>query len=317
MSGSGSSSELSNWGRWGADDELGTLNYLTPERVLRATAEVRLGEQHVLNLPMSRPTYSTRPTLVKQSLMLNEHREHGIVMNDDQVTFATQGSTQWDAFAHVGLLENGPDEVFYNGIPLAAVDEHGFAHRGAIEAVAWRGIVGRGVLVDVARFVADGGDEPLALGHRIGAAEVRRCLEAQGTTIEPGDIVCFRTGFSERILELSPEEGAALMVRESLHVHGNPGITSELAAVAHEQQWAAATADNVGVEAIPFEDNDMSKSLHVKMLRNLGLPLGEFFLFDSLSRACARDGRWKFLFVSAPLRIPGGVGSPANAIALR
>ncbi len=304
----------SNWGVFGDDDELGTLNYLTPEVVTAAAREVVTGERYGLNLPLDQPHYFMRPTLEKRSLLHN-FAYGSVVWNDDLVTFATQGSTQWDALTHVGLVEEGSDGVFYNGAPLESVDEDGYAHRSGIDVVARRGITARGVLVDVARFVADGADDPLPFDHRITVDEATRCLAAQGTEVRPGDVVCFRTGFVERLLALDPDAGAALMTREFLYDHGNPGIEPAFAHLAHEQRWTAIAADNFGVEVSPMAD--MARSLHVAALRNLGMPLGEFFVFDELSTACARDGRYSFLFVSVPLRIPGGAGSPADAMAVR
>jgi hypothetical protein len=145
---------LSNWGVFGDDDECGTVNYLTEEVVLRGSQEIIRGERFTLNLPLDQPTPRVlprpygRPELTKTAHVLDRER-HGFVVNDDYVLLATQGSSQWDAFIHYGVVEDGVDGVFYNGVPRDAVDEAGFAHRNSIAALAERGIVGRGVLVDI------------------------------------------------------------------------------------------------------------------------------------------------------------------------
>jgi kynurenine formamidase len=302
--------ENSRWGEFGDDDELGALNYLTPEAVSNAAREVIVGQRYPLNLPMNLPRYALRPPLFKAGLQVNQIINGEIVHNDDIICFASQGSSQWDAFAHYGLMEDGVDGVFYNGIGLESVDASGYASRGGIDKIAQRGIVGRGVLIDVARAHADGGSAPLPLDHEITIEEAQSCLARQMTSIEPGDIVCFRTGWAERILHGSPEEQIAKF--ENL----GTGITGDFADMAREQQWAAVTADNLSVELNPFKP-DRSRSAHIRMMRNLGIPFGECLLFEQLSDACAADGRWTFMFVAIPLWIPGGVGSPANAMAIR
>lgn len=321
---------LSNWGAFGAGDQLGTLNYLTPEAVLRGSAAIRTGERYQLNLPIDvpthpvtrRPRFKNGPAYQKVAFCRNELRGDlpgaTMVVNDDSVTFATQGSSQWDALVHCGLQEQGVDGVFYNGAGLDAVDERGYAHRNGIDNYAKAGIAGRGVLLDVARMAADGRDDPLPLEHVISPAALQACMRAQGVAMQQGDIVCIRTGWTERYMAGNEEERARLTERKGTDVSGLPripGIDGTHAALAHEQKWAAVAADNLGVECIPMRDYRISA--HVTMLRNLGLAFAELMWFQDLARACAADRRWEFLFVAVPLWIPGGMGSPANAIAIR
>jgi kynurenine formamidase len=236
----------------------------------------------------------------------------GIVCNDDHVLLATQGSSQWDSFVHSGMVEDGVDGVFYNGFTLDDVDDSGYAKRGGIDKVAQRGIVGRGVLVDVARMVADGDSVALPLDFVIDESVYRSCLDHQGVRIEPGDIVCIRTGWTEAYLAADDERRAHMMAHDT----PSPGISPALAPVIHAERWAAVTADNLAVEANPILPSYL-ESAHVRVLRNLGVPFGELLLFADLSAACAADRRWAFQFVAVPLWIPGGMGSPANAIAIR
>ncbi|WP_322760070.1 cyclase family protein [Frankia sp. Cr2] len=307
--------ELSNWGRFGADDELGTLNLITPAAVLRGAGCIRTGTTFPLNLPLDQPRHRQigRPALEKVALRRN-HVYKGMVLNDDCVVLPTQGSTQWDALSHCGLVEDGVDGVFYNGAGLDSVDERGYAHRNSIDALAQRGITGRGVLLDVARHVAGGADRPLPPDHVIDEPELLATAAAQGVRIEPGDVVCVRTGWTEAYLAAASDA-----VREAMVLATDarvPGISPDLAPLAHRQGWGAVATDNIAVEAGPLP-TDSSRSAHIRMMRNLGLPFGELFWFADLAAAAAADERWTFLFVAVPLRIPGGIGSPANAIAVR
>jgi kynurenine formamidase len=308
--------ELSNWGVFGDEDEIGTVNHLTPEAVRRGVACARLGLRFPLNLPLDLPSQRRigRPPFEKRTHLLMVDAG-GVIANDDHVVLATQGSSQWDALVHVGCEEDGVDGVFYNGFGREAVDAGGFARRCSIERLAESGIAGRGVLLDVARHV-NSDARPLADDYVIGPDEAEACAAAQGVELLPGDIVCFRTGWIETYLD-ADEAGRDEIMRtgpggQSL----TPGISPDMAVLAHRQRWAAVAADNPAVEATPFRP-DNRRSAHVRMLRNLGLPFGEYFDFRALAASCHRDREWTFLFVAVPLRVPGGMGSPANAMALR
>ncbi|HVW34336.1 MAG TPA: cyclase family protein [Acidimicrobiia bacterium] len=308
----------SNWGVFGDDDEYGTLNYLTPAAVRAAASCVRDGRVFPLNLPVNLPSGRPigRPEHAKTAHIRNMSFD-GIVVNDDHIVLATQGSSQWDSFVHVGAEEEGQPGVFYNGVGKEAVGEDGYVHRNGIDKIAQRGIAGRGLLLDVARLVAGGASDPLPADHVIDEAELSACLRHQGAEIRPGDIVCLRTGWVEAYLDADEAGRAELMEPVGWTMApASPGITPDLAPLARHQQWAAVVADNLAVEASPFRP-DNARSAHVRMLRNLGLPFGELFLLRDLAAAAAADRRYDFLFVAAPLWIPGGMGSPANAIALR
>ncbi len=310
--------KLSNWGVFGDDDELGTLNFQTPDVVRSGATEVVLGRHYPLNLPVDLPTDRAilRPELEKTAHLHNAEFD-GMVCNDDHILLATQGSSQWDSFVHAGCREEGVDGVFYNGFGPEDIDANGYVRRGGIDKVAQRGIAGRGVLLDVARMLAGGARDPLPVDHVIDVEQFHACVRHQGVEILPGDVVCFRTGWTEMYLDADRERRRELMQPapgEAAPV--NPGITTELAPIAHEQRWSAVTADNLAIEVAPFRPNNVG-SAHVTMQRNLGLPFGEILCFRDLATACAGDRRWTFFFVAMPLWIPGGMGSPANAMAIR
>jgi kynurenine formamidase len=310
--------ELSNWGVFGDDDEIGTLNFLTPAAVLRGVASVKHGHIYPLNLPVDLPNSRPigRPEHQKTAHLHNLEFA-GVVVNDDHIVLATQGSTQWDSFVHTGAIEDGVDGVFYNGVGQDAIDESGYAWRNGIDKIAARGIAGRGLLLDVARLIADGADDPLPSDFLITETEVTACLHKQGSEVHPGDVICFRTGWVESYLDADEAGRADLMepVGETF-APAAPGVSADLAAMAQRQRWSAVTADNLGVEISPFQP-DNARSAHVRMQRNLGLPFGELFCYRDLAAAANADGRFDFFFVSQPLWIPGGMGSPANAIAIR
>lgn len=308
----------SNWGVFGDDDELGTLNFLTPEAVRRGSATVTQGTAYPLNLPVNLPSNRPigRPEHAKTAHLCNLEFG-GIVVNDDHLVLATQGSSQWDSFVHCGASEEGVEGVFYNGVGLDAVDESGFAQRNGIDKVARRGIAGRGVLLDVARVVGGGPETVLPDDYVITDDDIEACLQAQGTEIQPGDVVCFRTGWTEAYLDADDERRVEMMTPVGMTgAPASPGITADLAPRAQRERWAAVTSDNLAVEISPFQP-DNQRSAHIRMQRNLGLPFGELLFFGDLAAAAAADNRWEFFFVSVPLWIPGGMGSPANAMAIR
>jgi kynurenine formamidase len=239
----------------------------------------------------------------------------GFVANDDCVVLALQGSTQWDSLIHCGVEEPGVDGVFYNGVGVDAVDESGFAHRNGIDKIAARGIAGRGVLLDVARFVTGSPSTALPNDFLITEEVILDCRSAQGVVAAPGDIVCLRTGWSEQYL-LGDDEARARLFEPSpgKRSFSSPGIVPELADLVQREQWAALAADNPAVEATPMQLG--AASAHVTIQRNLGVHFGELFYFGGLAPAAADAQQWDFLFTSAPLWIPGGMGSPACALAI-
>jgi kynurenine formamidase len=313
--GAATSSILSNWGRFGPDDELGTLNFLTPQRVLAGAACIRHGKRYTLNLPMDLPTHRSygRPGFSHVAYRHNEDLL-GMVCNDDYVVMALQGSSQWDSLVHAGLREPGVEGIFYNGAGTDAVDEDGHAVRNGIEPAATSGIAGRGVLLDIARMVADGAPGPLPDDFLITEEVTLACARTEGVEIEVGDIVCFRTGWTEAYLDADTDARSAMTSREG-EWH-NPGISPSLVSLAYSQGWSAVTADNMAVEAVPILP-DWTNSAHILMQRNLGLLFGELFIYRELAEAAVSDHRWDFFFVSVPLRTPGGMGSPSCAMAIR
>jgi Putative cyclase len=284
----------SSWGLWGDHDVFGTLNLLTPERALRAARSIRTGRSFALNLELTLPD----PPLFGRPSFRHEvtgvsNRGHDDLLHD----WNTQSSSQWDGFRHVGTPELG----HYGGVPD---EEHGMHHWAA------RGIVGRAVLADVARWRAAQG-RPLLQGERdpITGDELRACLVDQGTPVEVGDVLLLRTGWTEWYRGLDAAGRA-----EHAKTAASPGL-ADLDAVraVWDLHVSAIGADNPGVEAWP----PTTLFLHRYFLPRLGIPLGELWDLDALAEDCAADGTYDAFFTSAPIHVPAGVASPPNAIAVR
>jgi len=300
----------SNWGRWGKDDQLGTLNFITPERVLGACALPRRGLVVSCALPFDSrgpqsgvgPRHNPIHTMLADggdALAGAQNLPGGFNYADDAVTMPLQCGTQWDALAHVFY-----DGKMYNDRDVRLVTSRG-ARANSIDRIK-DGVVGRGVLLDFPRMLR----KPwLENGTRILPRDLDACAEAFGVTIESGDIVLVRTGMMTRCLAQDSWEG---------YCGGPaPGLSVHCARWIYEREVAAVATDTWGVEVIPNETADCFQPLHMISLRNTGLLLGEIFHLDPLSEACADDGCYAFLFTAPPLPITGAVGSPINPLAIK
>ena len=294
------------WGVFGDDDELGTVNLLDAARVLAGVREVRRGDVHSLNWRIDQPS----PNPWREPPKRTHLSAGNAVGRDDYLApFYLQFSSQWDGLRHIRLAEG-----FYNGVPAEAVDAPDATTLG-IQAWADHAIVGRGVLLDVAGHRADVGEpiDPLT-SFEIGPDLLDATAEAQSVRIEEGDILLVRTGWAGWYEALPTSQR-----REALTSHSpQPGLApvEETAAWLWDRHVAAVAADNTALEAAPL-DFQGERFLHPRLIPGLGMAIGEHFWLDDLAAACAAESRWTFLFTSAPLNVPGGVGSPPNALAIR
>jgi kynurenine formamidase len=313
----------SSWGLWGDDDQLGTLNLLTDDRTLKAAGLVRRGAVIPLNLPLEEldPQLAWRTPVRHHILHVgHEAREfeaggaddatQGHFDRDDYMDgFWLQSGSQWDALSHVRHREFGN----YNGFPDSEI--HGGVHtRLGVDRWAERAIVGRGVLLDVARHLSrEGRPFDVDSSYEITVADLEATAQGQGVTIETGDILLFHTGWVQFLLSQSRTERERLIGRDT---HRAPGLepSSEMVEWLWDRHVAAIACDSGGVEAMA---PDPQFYLHFQCLPLLGIPLGEFFALDQLATECARDGLYEFLFVSVPFNIRGGVGSPPQAVAIK
>lgn len=296
------------WGVFGQDDEVGSLNWITPEAVRAAAAEVRTGEVIGLDLPLTLPS----PPMVGSRQPLAHHVTRTRTGRDDHLdSFYLQGSTQWDGLAHVRYREFG----YWGGRQEDDLD----AGRLGIDRMARRGVVGRGVLVDVAAHKEHLGHpvDPTAR-ESITPAMLDAALDWQGVALRPGDIVLLRTGWMGWYLGLGQADRDRLAARLTSEVDrlDTPGLDAHPASAAWiwNHRVAAMAADNPALEVLRVDPE--VGFLHRLLIPLLGLNIGELFDLDELSRACRREGRYSFLLTSSPLRLPSGVGSPAGAYAI-
>jgi kynurenine formamidase len=296
---------VSNWGRFGAEDERGTVNFITPEVVRRAAACVRRGVVFSLALPLGAegPQIGQGGRVNPLHVMTATEGRLGPEPDgpryaDDMVVMPLQCATQWDSLAHVHY-----GGQLYNGHPAATVTPAGAA-RNAIDKMA-AGIVSRGVLLDVARAR---GVERLAPGTAIVPADLEAAERAQGVRVERGDVLLVRTGH----LAVFTRDGDRVGYMRQM-----PGLGVAAVEWLHAREIAAVASDTNAVEVIPFEEPGLPLPVHQLCLRDMGLTLGEMFVLDELATDCAADGVWEFLLSAPPLRVTGGVGSPVNPLAVK
>jgi hypothetical protein len=289
---------------WDAlDHDLGTLDRSGPEQIRAAAELVRDGSVIPLNLPLNEPDpplFGRDP--IRQEMFATDRN----TLDDRFDAFYPQGSTQWDGLRHVRAREFG----FFGGI----TDEFGEGDpRLGIEHWARHGIVGRGVLLDVVAHRRRRGEDYDPLGSvAIEAAELEAIVAAQEIELRPGDVLCLRTGWIDAYRELDAAGRARLA--EEVRVSGLAG-SEEVARFLWDSGAIAVAADNPTLEVAPGDA--AVGSLHRRLIPLLGFVVGELLDFGPLAAAAAGDSRWDFMFVSIPLYLPGGVGSPANAMAIR
>jgi kynurenine formamidase len=296
--------ELSNWGRWGDDDEIGTLNLITPERVATAAASVREGL--VISCAIDFGAQGPMPGVgrfnPRHTMTQTGHDQElpgGFRYADDDLELTLQCGTQWDALSHVYY-----DGYLYNGKPASVITDAG-AHANSIDRLRER-VVGRGVLLDVA---AAKGVAHLEDGDAISPDDLDAAADAQGVSIEEGDVLLVRTGRMGRV-HAEGEWG------ESYVFGPNPGLSVHCAPWLRRSGIAAVASDNVAVEVMPGEVPDCMMPLHMICLRDMGLTFGEIFDLEALAAAAHARNRFEFFFAAVPLPITGAVGSPINPIAI-
>jgi kynurenine formamidase len=297
------------WGVFGDADELGTINLMTADRVIKAAAEIRKGRVFPLNLPLNIPD----PPLYGRGAV--RHHKFPLPMadffTDDYLdNFYPQASSQWDAVGHIKHPRHG----YYNGIAESEVTGRsaGGTHLG-IENLARRGIAGRGVLVDAAGYFERRGKVIQCTGtDAITIKDLEAMLAEQKTRLKPGDILLVRVGWLKSYLASSPEVRAR--VAQSNDAPGVEGST-ETAKWLWDNRIAAVASDSPAFEAVNMQA--MKEMMHPYLLAFFGMPIGEMWDLEALAEDCAADRRYSFFLTSAPLNIPGGVGSPPNALAIK
>jgi kynurenine formamidase len=307
---SAAAERVKNWGRWGADDEIGTLNNVSPQEILQAARLIRKGKVFslALNFDSDGPQnglwgnrFNPIHTMLATGTDAVAGRQESIRVRyaDDMVTMPLQCGTQWDALGHVFY-----GDKMWNGYDAKLVDSNG-AHKNGIENVKDK-MVGRGVLLDIARHK---GVESLEDGAGIGTGDLEKCAAAQGVEIRRGDFVIVRTGHMERCLSSGKWGGYA---------GGDaPGLKFETADWIRRTDIAAICADTWGCEVRPNESDVASQPWHWVVIPMIGISMGEIFYVKDLAADCAADHVYEFFFCAPPLPITRAVGSPVNPIAIK
>jgi kynurenine formamidase len=306
---------LKNWGKWGADDELGTLNYTSADDIVAAARLVRKGKVYSLAInldskgPQSGKTkfppvgrFNPVHTMLRTGTDAYSGTldARGIRSADDLVILPCQAATHWDGLGHIFY-----DNFMWNGYDCRNVSSFGAAKAGIEKAK--EKMVGRGVLLDIARHV---GVDRLPEGFAITSALLSDCEKAQGTKVGRGDYLLIRTGQIEEHLSTGNWDG---------YPGGDaPGLAFETLDWLQQRQIAALATDTWGVEVRPNETTpDINQPWHWICIPIMGLTMGEIFRMADLAKDCAEDKVYDFLFVAPVLPITGGVGSPTNPIAIR
>ena len=340
--------EGSTWGDWGPDDQLGRMNLLTPERVLRAAKEIQTGERFCLSLPLDYPGGNVlnprrlppklEPTIDATSgtprynyPLRMDNPAHIDVGCDDRVTMTLQYSSQWDAFCHMGQLfdadGDGVAEIrYYNGFEggkdiIGTVDyakdgsqeprEEGIgARKLGIETMAEHGVVGRGNLLNLFDVI---GRERKVVGYDV----FMQAMEDQKVAPEEGDLMFLYTGFADVILECGKNPTHEKMHQTCATLDGRD---DKLLNWITDSGVVAMIADNYAVEQSPARPAPgktyANSPLHQHCLFKLGVPLGEMWYLTELAHWLKANNRTRFFATCQPLRLPGAVGSPANAVAM-
>ncbi|MCY1136659.1 cyclase family protein [Actinoplanes sp. Pm04-4] len=295
----------SNWGRWGADDVLGTLNFLDEAKRREGAALVRRGVSFSLaqsfdaDGPQNGWRRRTNPVHTMLDTGLDAERgqgfPHGLGGADDVVFMPLQASTQWDGLGHI--FDHG---VAWNGRRAGDVVTSEGDRVTGIETAAAH-VAGRGVLLDF-------GDLPDGYAITTGDLEARIAAQGASARVGRGDLLLVRTGRLARARRDGWGDYAGGPA---------PGLSFTTADWLHRAEIAGIATDTWGFEVRPNEFDDAFQPLHQVCIPHIGLFLGEMWDLDALAADCAADGVWDFFLTAAPLPVTGAVGAPVNPIAVK
>lgn len=296
---------VKNWGRWGADDVKGTLNYLTPAHVRAAAALVRSGRSVSMAIPMNTVAGPDNPNPVIHYMSTTYDVDVG---SGDLLRFATDFlgiqfhgdcHTHIDALCHIAYRGQ-----LYNGRPASLVTSRGALAYDVTETLA-HGVVGRGVLIDVPRYRGVKWLEP---GEAVTREEIEAVEAAQGTRLGEGDIMVFRTGHHRRRLELgawNPDYAG----------DGRAGLDPYAVQWMHKRKIAVFLPDGDG-ETVPGPMAEIQYPIHPLQVTAMGMTVADSLQFEELAAVCEQEQRWEFMVVIEAVRLPKATGAPFNPIAI-
>ncbi|GHK02706.1 cyclase [Streptomyces sp. Y2F8-2] len=294
---------VNNWGRWGPEDEIGTLNLVTDQVVREAVTCVRSGRRIPLALPLQQDGVQTgvipgrvNPLHVMVQINQEIFGPGTVACSDDAVTMGLQAATHWDALPHVS--HSGK---LYNGRPAGTVTAHGGAAFSGIDKT--RHIVSRGVLLDIPRAL---GRERLEGSYAVTPEDLDAAEEFAGTRVRAGDIVLVRTGQIRTYLSGGTQA----------YGYPSPGLSVRTPEWFHAHDVAAVANDTLTFEVFPPEIEDLWLPVHALHLVEMGMPQGQNWNLEELSTACGQEGRYAFLLSATPEPFVGGTGSPVAPVAV-
>jgi len=297
--------KVRNWGRWGDDDEIGTLNLITDDVVKAAAKEITTGKRIALGLPLDENGPQSgaipgRDNPVREMIMVDmalTGDPSNFTTSDDKVAMGIQAGTHWDALAHVSYEGN-----LYNGVKSSEAITAAGAARMGIDKI--KTIVGRGVLLDVAK--AKGVDR-IEGNYPLTAADLDAACELGKVKVQAGDIVLIRTGQMQ------------LFFAGDREAYGTPCSGPSLQTVEwfHSHDVAAVATDNIVFECFPSEREDAMLPVHLLHLVDMGMTQGQNWNLEELARDCAADGRYSFFLDASPMPFTHAVGSPVNPIVIK
>lgn len=302
----------SNWGKWGPDDEVGSLNYLGPEQILAAASLITAGKvftlQRLIGDPKGDPVWPGR-TPAERTQILDESTwdaedapafPGGLHYADDKINAFLQGSTQYDALGHVwygGQLYNGYD----------ARTTIGGLEKASVAPIAQRGIVGRAVLLDMARFR---GKRCLDSAETFTHEDLMACAESQGVELRKRDILVIRTNYLQNFFDMG---------EKFYEDFCEPGLvySPELVQWFADMEIPNLVTDTIANEVTYDPNNGFALVLHNALMRNLGVTLTEIADLEELAADCAEDNRYEGFYAAAPLKVALGSGSPVNPMLIK
>ncbi len=297
--------KVNNWGRWGPEDQIGTINLITDEVRRKAAACVRTGKAFSLALPLSESEgiqlgfmpgrlNPTRAMVQINTSFTGDPAD--FCTSDDMVVMGLQAATHWDGLAHVSY-----EGRIYNGYPADSITAAG-ASRCGIHHI--KTLVGRGILLDVARAK---GMARLEGGYAIGPEDLDAAEEMARVKVEPGDVVLVRTG-QMALLGAGDKMGYSAP---------SPGVSTRTAEWFRNRDVAAVATDTLTFEVFPCEDDAVLLPVHLLHLVEMGMTQGQNWVLDQLAADCVDDGRYDFLLDASPQPFTNAVGSPVNPVALK
>jgi len=295
---------VSNRGRWGADDQRGTLNLIDAAAVQRGVSAVRTGRVFSLAIPFDETgpqwdnvhmPHRTNARLLTHTVSVSFTGDpRDFTTSDDSFDMGSQAATHWDALSHAGY-----GDTLYNDTPSSAITADGGASRLGIEHFG--PVVTRGVLLDVARLH---GVDYFDDAYPISGDDLE---QASKVTVESGDAVLVRTGQMHYLR-------SGDKVRYS---YPSPGLSTKSIEWLRDHDVAAVATDNLTFEVYPCEDPNVFMPVHMIHLRDMGLVQGQNWALDDLAVDCAADGRYDFLLVATPLPLTHAVGAPVAPTAVK